>query len=96
MRASSETERCRAGFGLAVLAGVLLAFLVGMWIFPAVGAPAAFVALGLVAGAPVFLLLRRSLGAGRALLLALLTAASATVIFATLAFGAWLASGYVS
>lgn len=95
MQARLESQRRRAAYGLAVLVGILLAFLAGTWVFPALGVPGAFLALGTVVGAPVFLVLYRSLGAARALLLALLTAMGAAAIFALLAFGACAASGCV-
>jgi hypothetical protein len=62
MRADRESERRRAGFGLAVLVGVFLAFPAAAWVLPAFGVLAGFIVLGLVVAAPVFLLLFRSLG----------------------------------
>ena len=73
----------------------MLAFPAALWLLPALGVPAGFIALGLVVGAPVYLLLHRSLGAVRALLLAALIAVAATVIIAVLAFGACVATGCI-
>jgi len=95
MRASLESDRRRAGFGLGVMAGTFLAFLSAIWVLPAVGVPVGFVVLGLVVGAPVFLILFRSLGAFRALLLAAATAVAAALIFAMLAIGACVVTGCV-
>jgi hypothetical protein len=66
-----------------------------LWALPALGVPAGFLALGLVVGTPVFPLLHRSLGTVRALLLAAITAVTATVVIAVLAFGACVATGCV-
>jgi len=95
VRASLESERRRAGFGLGVMAGTFLVFPAAIWILPALGVPAGFIALGLVVGTPVFLVLFRSLGSFRALLLAAVTAVAAAAIFAVLAFGACVATGCV-
>ena len=84
-----------AGLGFGVLVGTMLAFPAALWALPALGAPAGFLALGLVVGAPVFPLLHRSLGTGRALLLAAITAVTATLVIAVLAFGACVATGCV-
>ena len=95
VRAGLESERRRAGLGLGVLLGTMLAFPGAVWALPALGVPAGFLALGLVVGAPVFPLLHRSLGTGRAALLAAITAVTATVVIAVLAFGACVATGCV-
>lgn len=95
MRAGLESERRRAGLALGVLVGAMLAFPAALWLLPALGVLAGFLALGLVVGAPVFLLLYRSLGAVRALLLAAVTAVAATVFIGVLAFGACVATGCV-
>lgn len=68
------------------MAGVLL---------PALGVPAGFFAIGLVVGACVFLVLVKSIGPWRALLLGLATAATAAVAFGVLAFGVCVATGCV-
>ena len=95
MRAALESERRRAGLALGVLIGVMLAFPAALWLLPALGVPAGFLALGLVVAAPVFLMLYRSLGAVRASLLAALTAVAATALIAVFAFGACVATGCV-
>ena len=95
MRASDEVERRRAGVGLGALTGTLLAFPAGMWTLPALGVPAGFLVLGIVVGAPVFLLMVQSLGVGRALTLSIATGAIAAGAFAVLAAAACLATGCV-
>lgn len=77
------------------MAGILLAFLSAGWVLPAVGFPFGLIVLGLVVGAPVFLILRGSLGPFRALLLAAVTAVAAAVVFALVGFGACVATGCV-
>lgn len=67
-------------------AGVLLA---------ALGFPEGFVAAGIVLGVCVFLVLAKALGALRALLLAVATAAAAAVASGVLAFGVCVATGCV-
>ena len=75
--------------------GIFLAFLSAIWVLPALGVPAGFMVLDLVVGTPVFLILFRSLGAFRALLLAAVTAVAAAAIFAVVALGACVAAGCV-
>ena len=91
-----ESERRRAGLALGVLVGAMLAFPAALWVLPALGVPAGFLALGSVVGAPVFPLLQRSFGTVRALLLVAITAATATFVIAVLAFRACVTTGCVA
>jgi len=93
MRGAADIERTRAALAFACFIGLLAALVAGAVLFPALGVPAAFFAMGAIASAPVFFLLRRSIGAPRASLLALLVAAGGTATFALTAFGVYAAGG---
>jgi hypothetical protein len=73
----------------------LVAVPVAALLLPAVGFPAGFLVAGGVVGACVFLVLAKSIGPWRALLLALATAAIAAVVFGALAFGVCVLTGCV-
>jgi hypothetical protein len=95
VRSSSDTERHRAGLAFGVFAGSLVAVPLAALLLPAAGVPAGFLLAGVVVGACVFLMLAKSIGPWRALLLALAAAAIATVVFGALAFGVCVLTGCV-
>jgi hypothetical protein len=88
-----STDRTRAAFGLAVLAGVVVMLVSASLLLPLLSSPLGFAAAGAVGASPTLIFLAPRIGAKRAALLAAAVAVAMAIGFLILGFAAWLLAG---
>ena len=91
----SPSQRTRSIAAFGILVGILLAGAVATPLFPALGAPATFAALGVLVALPAALMLGPRIGWRRALLLAGAITLIAAISFTLIVAAACLMTGCI-